>query len=56
MWRAQRQRTLSFERRTMTGGAMLIVKIMAIERLLLVVDYRTRVGFLSVESRSWREE
>jgi hypothetical protein len=40
----------------MTRGAMLIVKIMAFESLLLAVHYRSSVVPLAVESRAGREE
>jgi hypothetical protein len=53
---AKGQRTLPFERHTMTRGAMLIVKIMAFESLLLAIHYLTSVGLLAVESRSERDD
>jgi hypothetical protein len=53
---AERQRTLPFERHAMARGAMIIVKIMAFESLLLAVNYRTRVALLAVESRGGRDE
>src|SRR6516165_2604948 len=52
----QRQRTLPFERRAVTRGAMLIVKITTFESLLLTVHYRRSVRLLAVESQSAREE
>src|SRR5262249_3030815 len=53
---AERERALPFERRAMTRGAMLIVKVATFKSLLLAIDYRTGVGLLAVESQSAREE